>query len=300
MAQGDIISAARYNELQGKISAILGTGSGNKGYNQGLYSIPVGTEEIVYAAHMNRLYNDMVNIYVHQNGIVPSTIFQVADDETIADALYNEFNTLIAAAEADPQRFVIHSSQAVVESAGINSTRSKQWGGNSQPQTLTHEFKATFSGSNQRRAFFNAGGEIRFNPTLTHSLSSGDADYAKTNDWKNMLDAIGTIVFKHNETSANAGTPSVVGNFQLTSSYQQVYSKTGSGVYVDNDLTVFAKQSGNNSIVFKMVFTDDANGVGAADERVNGTLISAITQYRADGNYVDTPAPSWNNITLLQ
>ena len=34
MGVGDIISEARYNQLQGRISSLLGIGSGDKGYNQ--------------------------------------------------------------------------------------------------------------------------------------------------------------------------------------------------------------------------------------------------------------------------
>jgi hypothetical protein len=299
MAVGDIISATRYNQLQGRISSILGPGSGNKGYNQSVQSNVVPTSGIVYASHMNNLYTDTVKVYAHQNGILPVSIYEVATEDDITDALYNEFNTIITAAEASPQRFVVHSTQAVVESAGINTSRTAAWGGTSQPQAVVHEFTATFSNSTAQRAFFNAGGEIRIDLSLTHNLTLGDPDYAKTNDWQNMIAAMGTIVFKHNSTSAGTGTGSAIGNFQLTTSYQQVFRKTGSGVYVDNDVTVLVKKVSDNKIAFKITLLDDANGAGGADERVRGTVLSSVTQYRSDGIYVDTPGPSWQNLVTL-
>ena len=303
MAVGDIISARRYNELQGRIRTILGPGSGDKGYNQGNSSSPVLVEAIVYANEMNKLYSDMVKIYAHQNGTVPTTIYEVATEEDITDELYNRFNTLITAAEANPQRFAVHSSQAVLESAGINSSRSTEWGGVSQPQSVIHEFTATFASSTARRAFFNAGGEIRIDVGLTHGLTIGDPNYAKTVDWANMLAAIGTIRFRYNNTTATSGGPGSFptskGNYQLTTSYQEVYRKIGSGVYVDNDVALQAKILNDSKIAFKIVFTDDANGIGGADERVSGTLTSAVTQYRADGIYVDTPGPAWQNLVTL-
>lgn len=303
MAVGDIISATRYNEIQGKVLNILGAGAGDKGYNQGAASLKVPLGGVVYADNINRLYTDSVKIYAHQNGTLPTTIFQVDNEDQITDVLFSAFESLIATAEASPQRFVVHSSQAVVESAGINSSRTALWGGTATPQSVIHEFTATFSSGTARRAFFNAGGEIRFNLSLNHTLSSGDADYAKTNDWKNMLAAIGTIKFNYNSTTATSGgpgsTPSAKGNYQLTTSYQQVYKKIGSGVYVDNDVTIEAKIQADNKIAFRITFLDDANGAGGADERVNGTLLSAVTQYRADGIYVDTPGPSWTNVTTL-
>lgn len=303
MAVGQIISAKRYNELQGRIKTILGAGAGDKGYNQAVASLAIPVGGIVYAGEMNKLYNDMVKIYAHQTGVVPTTIYEVATEDDITDDLYNNFTTLISAAEASPQRFAVHSSQAVLESAGINNSRTAEWGGTAQPQSIIHEFTATFSSSNARRAFFNAGGEIRFNLSLTHSLTLGDPNYAKTVDWANMLAAIGTIKFAYNSTNATSGGPgsfpTAKGNYQLTSSYQEVYRKIGSGVYVDNDVSILAKILSDKQIAFKILLVDDANGAGGADERVVGTITSQVTQYRADGIYVDTLGPAYNNLVTL-
>ena len=303
MAVGDIISRVRFNEIRGKIANVLGPGSGDKGYNQGLSSRVVPSGDDVLAADMNNLYDDMVKIYVHQNGVPPTTIFEVTTVDQITDALFADFESLINAAEGTPQRFAIDSTQAALESAGVNSTRSDLWGGSSTPQAVVHEVKVTFSSATMRRAFFNAGGEIRFQFALSHSLVGGDPNYAKTVDWKNMLGAIGTVRFTYNSTSATtgAGTPSLKGNYQLTSSYQQLYLKTGSGVYADNDVTIQARNLSDNAIAFKITFQDDANGAGGADERVDGTLTSSITQYRPDGNFVDIPASNlaWSYIGQL-
>jgi hypothetical protein len=118
-----------------------------------------------------------------------------------------------------------------------------------------------------------------------------------------MLAAIGTIKFAYNSTNATSGGPgsfpTAKGNYQLTSSYQEVYRKIGSGVYVDNDVSILAKILSDKQIAFKILLVDDANGAGGADERVVGTITSQVTQYRADGIYVDTLGPAYNNLVTL-
>ena len=51
MAVGDIITAARYNNLQSRVATIMGTGSGDEGYGQSLNSSQVAAAEKVTATH---------------------------------------------------------------------------------------------------------------------------------------------------------------------------------------------------------------------------------------------------------
>lgn len=322
MAVGDIISAARYNFIQGRIAALLGPGSGDKGYNNSVssFAVPVGNE--VTAAHMNNLKTDYTSIYVHLFGSLPGGIIaqnvntRVKSAETglVWDDLFAEYETQITNLENN--RFLIDPDYAAVESSGINSTRTTVWGGTALPQSVTHEFTVSFNTPNARRGFFNAGGEIRFSASLTHSLGPTDPNYQKTVDWASMLSAMQTVKFNYTSTNSynlngtiedvsddtlnGAGTGTNVGNLDLTSNYQTIYTKTGSGVYTDNLYTIQAKLDSDSRIRFLITFNDGDVGSGGADERVNGTLTSNISHLRADGGiYVTNPAPSYGLISGL-
>ena len=58
MAVGDLITAARYNNAQARVAAIMGTGSGTEGYGQTVNSGQVSTSLTVTATHVNNLYTD--------------------------------------------------------------------------------------------------------------------------------------------------------------------------------------------------------------------------------------------------
>jgi hypothetical protein len=294
-----IISATRYNSLQGRIAAIVGQGSGDKGYGQNLNTSSVPVLDIVQVSHMNGLYNDFTNAYTHQTGSLPATISTVTTANEITEVLHQSYETLINTIETN--RFDVHPTQADLENSGINSTRTTIWGGTALPQSIIHEFTVTFSSSSHRRHFFNAGGELRFAATLSLAVSSGHPDYNKTLDWRNMMLAMQTIVFNYTQTFStnSSGTGSSIGNLDLTSSYQQIYRKTGSGVYADNEYTIQAKENSGNQIQFRITFFDANVGIGGADEAVNGTLVSTINQYRATGVYVEVPTPVYNLITTL-
>lgn len=294
-----IISAARYNQLQGRIAALLGAGVGDKGYNQSVDSAPVPIGDTVLVTHMNNLYNDFRDVYVHIYGILPTTINTVTSSNEITEALHAEYETLISTLETN--RFAVDSDYADLEAAGVNSSRSSAslWGGDGDPQFLEHEFTITFASANARRGFFNAGGEIRFSATLTPGTSSpSDPNYSKTINWQGMLSAMGTISFKYNSTTkTGSGTGTSIGNLGLTSTYQTIFTKTGSSSYSDNQYFIQAKEDNSSKIRFKITFQDAVPGGLSVDERVHGDLSSTINQYRATGSYVENPSPVYVKVS---
>ena len=255
-----IISAARYNQLQGRIAALLGTGSGDKGYDQSVDSSPVPIGDTVLVTHMNNLYNDFRDVYVHIYGILPTTINTVTSSNEITEALHAEYETMIA--DLETNRFTVDADYADLEAAGVNSSRSASslWGGSGDPQYLTHEFTITFSSANARRGFFNAGGEIRFSASLTPGTSNpSDPNYQKTVNWQSMLSGMGTISFRYSSTTkTGSGTGTNVGNLDLTTNYQTIFTKTGSSSYTDNQYYIQAKEDNSSKIRFKITFQDDA------------------------------------------
>ena len=292
----EIISASRYNELQGRIAGLLGVGNRDKGYNQVVDSTSQPPETEVAASHMNTLYTDFEKVYVHINGTTPTTIEIVTVDDEITEALYAAYETLITTLEND--RFLIDASQASAESAGVNSIKNgaaSPWGGTATPQQINHTIDVGFASANERRCFFNAGGQIRFNASIDIT-SVGSADLAKNQAWETMLDNSGQVQFGRAATATTgSGTAYTIGNEDLTSTYQKIYLKEGdpSGTYAENNWYVEAKNKDDSTITFNIVFWDQDVGSGGADEYVAGVLTSSVSHLRASGTYVSNDAPAY-------
>ena len=178
MAVGDLITAARYNNAQARVAAIMGTGSTTEGYGQTLNSSQVSTSLTVTATHINNLYTDLVAGRIHQTGGTPNSIAQIVIGDTIGDAAsdgnvakgFADFEALITTFEADPARFSLSAGQST-SGTGITSTRTAQWN-----TDISHIVRVNFATADARRHFFNAGGSIKFEAGLTGQ--SG----AKSND----------------------------------------------------------------------------------------------------------------------
>jgi len=294
-----IISAYRYNVLFEAIENILGIPSGDSGYNQTVESQRLPKTRIVYAEDMNKLYNDYVAVYAHQNGTLPATISNVTDQNEITEALYVAYETLYPLLFAN--RFDVEASQITGEPAGIDSSRTSTWGGTGTPQSITHEFSVTFAEQNNLNAFFNAGGNIEMSFTMT-SVGADD----KSQGWETMLSNIGnvTIDYTGTQVTGSGSAQSNTGIYDLTNTYVKIYEKLGSGIYTNNDLEIFARKDAN-VIYFKIVLADesvgtDPDGAGPIDEVVNGNITSYVRQNRPTGSYVEIPTPSYNNITVFE
>jgi len=308
---GGDINAADYNGLQSRIANILGNGSGTSGYGQSLSSSQVTANvSDVTAARMDQLRIDMNKAYAHQEN-TNSTLGNIQVGNIIgADASntgstagvgtsnmtdsnkgMNDYFSLMTTIENN--KFKIDPNQASVEPA-ITSQRTTAWNG-----TITHSFTVTFNNADHRRHFFNAGGEIRF----TANISGGSG--SKTNDWRTMLSNMGIIKFNYTSTvSTGTGTGSTIGNYDLDGTYTQIFQKTGSGVYAENDYIVNARANSTSQIEFEVRFQDDDTGdqTGSGppvDENVNGTITSTIQQFRATGANVEVASPSYSNTSTL-
>lgn len=289
-----IISAARYNALQGRIAALLGVGSGDKGYNNAVASTAVPVGNVVTVTHMNNLYEDFEKVYVHINGSLPTTINSVTTDDEITETLHAAFELLIV--DLENNRFTLDESQDAIEAAGVNSIRTTIWGGTALPQQINHTITVNFGSPNARRGFFNAGGKIRFEAEL--NVDTGVIDPAivlKNQNWVSMLSNMGRIEFGRTVTTntGSSGTPTSIGNEDLTTGYQTIFTKQGTSTYSENSYFIQAKLNSDSELQFNIVFFDLDVGSGGADEYVAGTLSSSISHQRADGDYVSNPAPTY-------
>ena len=298
MAVGDLITAARYNNAQARVAAIMGVGSTTEGYGQTLNSSQVSTALTVTAAQVNALYADLVAGRIHQTGATPTTIVEIVIGNSIDDATsdnpygtkkgFLDYEALITTFEADPARFAVAASQTT-NGTGVTSTRTAAWN-----TDIAHVVRVDFATANARRNYFNAGGTIKFEATLA---SAGDA---KSNDWASMLTNMGTIAMGYTATTATGtGTVTSIGNFDLTSSNQIIFRKPGTGVYSANDYYVYAKANSATQLEFTLQFQEEAAGNPNFDEQVNGTLVNSVKFKRPSGSYVTLPAPSFVTVTSL-
>jgi len=298
MAVGDLITAARYNNAQARVAAIMGVGSTTEGYGQTLNSSQVSTALTVTAAQVNALYADLVAGRIHQTGATPTTIVEIVIGNSIADATsdnpngtkkgFLDYEALITTFEADPARFAVAASQTT-NGTGVTSTRTAAWN-----TDIAHVVRVDFATANARRNYFNAGGTIKFEASLA---SAGDA---KSNDWASMLSNMGTIAMGYTATTATGtGTVTSIGNFDLTSSNQIIFRKPGTGVYSANDYYVYAKANSATQLEFTLQFQEEAAGNPNFDEQVNGTLVNSVKFKRPSGSYVTLPAPSFVTVTSL-
>ena len=308
-----VVTAARYNTLQAKVANVLGNGSGQFGYGQVLASSQVAAETVIDSTHMADLYTDLVATRVHQVGSVPQSIATVAAGQVIEEDSADtgtgrgilQYEDLAVTLEADKDLiYTVDTSQSTITNSKTSSTRTTAWSG-----IVDHVVTVTFASADARRHFFNAGGEIRFTADLDPAASNG-----KNNDWNNLLSSMGTVLFKSDNCTSNGttpGTPKNLGNFDLTSTYQLVFQKDGTGVYSMNDYNIKAKENTTAQIQFLIEFRDDDVGSDAGDsnndgainpidEDVTGTLESVVGERLPTGAYVALTSPTFattNNLT---
>jgi hypothetical protein len=293
------VLASRYNTLRDQVNLVLGTSVSTTptfGYGQGTTTNSViGTRSVtqpssadkISAQQYEDLYVDLIRTRSHQVGPnVTINEFVIGDydaNDATADKIEEAYILGLESVATNliADRFTVFSDNLTVTNlSSASSTRSSAtfWNG-----TITHIFTITFPSAEERRHFFNAGGEIRLSASVAYTGSQ-----AKTVDWQTILNAMGTNSFKANNTINNAGVGigSNIGNYNLTSSYQLIYSRTGGAAYARNRYEIYAANSattdGTSAITFKVDFVDGApnNTTFGIDENVFGTFISNVQAAR--------------------
>lgn len=306
------ISAARLNNLQSRLALILGNGSGQSGYGQSLLSSQVSNIDgsLVSADDINAMYADMVKARIHQIGTEPTQIaeiisnlniiaedtsFSVGDDGiTVIDPNGTkkgiiDYENLMTQVEID--KFLAHSSQVALESGTI-SQRTAQWNG-----LVYLELTVNFTNADHRRHFFNTGGSIRISGNNSGAI--GD----KGKDWNLLMIEIGSVTFNYSATfPTNSGIGSAIGNYNLTNTYQTIFTKIGggtySGVYAGNIFTIKAREASSNSIQFR-VELNDVSTDPPIDNNVDGRLICSFQHVRANSAAVSVNPPTYTiNVAL--
>jgi len=262
---GATITAADWDVARNNILLITGTpGGSNEGWGQswsvhdpaaGATITDTNTNDIINAAQDIAVYTGASN---NVSDVSNAATIQDTDLNNIQSTIQNGYNARLTA-----------DASYLSQEAKDTSTRTAAWS-----TTVTHDLTVTFGSAAIRNSFFNAGGSIYF----TSSRSGGSSTNQNT-DWTNMLAAMGTIKMNYTAVSASSGTTTSIGNNDLTTTYQTIYTKAGSGAYSTNYYQIQARADSSTVLRFLITFGDSHTGRGYFDS-VDGTLTSVAGQYR--------------------
>ena len=269
MAIGDTVTADRFNNLQTRITRILGFGGGDFGYKQGysestgnygpaetssqVSTDPLSNRNIATAADINELYIDLLRARIHQIGL---------DDNEITDIIKNtriiKDSNIIADGESffvdnagietiDPEGFAkgFADFELLMDNIEVDKFVCHSTQGVAETGELINTGQPSMSqrtdGWNTKIEFVVKAVFDDFDHRRAFFNSGGEirmeADLnlpegAKSGDWANLLNSSGIIKFGYNETIGTAqGIVYPVGNNDLTLlDYQLLFSKSSSGI----------------------------------------------------------------------
>ena len=310
------ITAAQYNGLQSRIEQVLGTGSGDFGYGNSVSSAQVSAGDNVTAQLMDNLRSDMGKCWTHQTGNnIPvanlavgniigadasgtGVTFDAQNDYTIdgqiSDGGFNDY--LARMTELETNRFDIDDGEQTVADV-TGHTITDAWNG-----TISATFQVSFGDEDNRRYFFNSGGELRI------SLAGANGSGSKDSDWSSILSNPGQIRMGYNYTtisgSNNGVTLNSIGNDAITGSFQEVFKKVGTAaVYAENYWKVEIRTTSSSVFEFRVTLVDDDAGDRPdpsppppygplTDEDVTLDITATFAMRRATGSNISYPAPT--------
>lgn len=352
---GSTIEATDYNTLQSKIATILGNGqiTNNFGYGQSVQSSQVSGPGVstpgdtVTATQLQLLYDDMQTAWYHQNGENPTawnsllrsptateiigadasgtgiTYEEGTDNYTIDNPQtvsgVNDYSTVIALIESG--RTTVGAGQTDTVLNAANDSRNTSWNGD-----VDSEFTVTFANADQRRYFFNSGGQITITGAIDAATlgAAGSASRQRNDGWNSMVTSPGTIRMGYNYTTYDGASTNIskpdgeIGNDQLNNSAYQILLKRDAAAgdyedsywqveaYVQQDGRTASAAQGNNGdrsiLRFRILLHDDGPETDAdfgAKGGVDGGVVEPVTVdidftygYRRSVGSVDVTAPS--------
>jgi hypothetical protein len=299
--RGTQIFASEFVTIQDKAQSLLGTGAGTRGYGQPVLSSDVFTGNAITKAQWDALRYDIINIRLHQDGVLPA-IITLTDNAVIgygASSPNTNYDTLLETAIAN--RFQLAGNQSAISTSGTAST-SSAWS-----SLASCDITVTFASATAARYFFNSGGKVRITPSIT-----GGSATSQVNAWITFLSSVGTREF-------GAATDPLVNYYTLTNSFQTYYQGSLTTPYSANNFKLEAKtnvvdnSAGTATILnLKVTLTDNYIDSGAAfdpnpppGDSVDGTLSFVVSEVKASGMLqpsgtfsVTSPSYSLSSISL--
>jgi len=315
---GGLIEASDYNSFQSDTDDVFGNGfsdftgaitGARKFFGYGQTIVPAAAAPLVSVAVNQfigslewKVLQEAITICsTHQLGapsvtIPPSSELDVADDiQAHGAGGTGTGNFLDNIGESAPGPITkgirldptsIDSGSSTLTSPALSDIRAAAWS-----NQLTHIFRQTFISGDGARNWFNSGGQIRMRATRTFGSPT-----TQNAAWDTILASMGTVAFDFDATadSTSIGSGTTIGYYDLTTSFQQIYSITsaqagGVAAYDSNRIIIQARSvSGpigpddkGSQIEFRIDYQDIHVGGGFFDQ-VDGTFTSFVDL--RDGN----------------
>ena len=312
MAQGDPITATEHNNLRGVILPIV-----NK-YGRTPTSADVvggstpGVSDTVTEQQYINLFKDAQACYVHQTNTVSTDalITQFAEDTLIEYSDISDLNLIASDITAFSPSFsqdfptASFSQATLLTSLGVSTASTRNGSTNPWSTRIRHRVTVTFASTTAFNAFFNAGGMLKWDGSLTGGTSGTVT--SKDGDWARILNLAGEIQIGINfgltfptfrTISANGnGTGSEVALTSVSTNTSQdggtlIYTIAGgySGVYTENEFELglaVDNTSNPTALTIEARFNDDDGGAAfEIDENVTGLLTSTFYTFTPDSEF---------------
>jgi len=273
VVQGNAALASDFNTLRGEVNrwfadnyaGSISFGNGNQTYGWGgAAAAAVGQGNAMTAAQMNTLI-DRCNIGEDIVALVIGTLPNIVAGNAMTAA---EFNAIESKSDIlTTNRLGMEGTELSLGNGG-NSVRSVTWGAG-----IDCIFRYTFTSFDKARYFFNSGGAFSIHAIITGYSTGTGWDGAGFNE---IFTTMGTIIMDYTNTiqSGSGGTPTSIGYYDLTTSWQLIFSQTGTGAYTDALCNVYAKRNASGSYIEVAVGL-----IPGAGRSVNGTT-TVTTQRR--------------------
>jgi hypothetical protein len=191
---GDTIEATHYNGFVASVNALWGPGTSNRGIGQTTTISTVSATNTITATQWSTLLDRIRSLsdhYGQDGGITIDTVTNPTTGDTISAlaTLATDIGT-IDSAQIAVASVAAGYQTAVTDTAVVSGTFTN---------TITQTNTLTFPAANAMRYFFNAGGRVYVDWSI-----SGGAD-AKYNEWVDLANSQCGTYYIYNTTSGKSG-----------------------------------------------------------------------------------------------
>jgi len=283
--QGNDALASDYNTLRIIINkwfadnyTSISFGDGNQTYGYGGSAVStVNAGNDMLASHMDEL-RDRCNIGVNMTSVT-GLLSDIAVDDDILATDYNDTETKSTSINSNRMNIDVGELSLLSGGSSVRTT--------SYIAAIDCTFRYAQINFNNSRYFWNTGGAVNIYGVITGYSTGTGYDGAGINE---ILSTMGTITMNHTQTiqSGSGGIPTSIGFYDLTTSYQTIFTQTGSGAYSDATLVIEARRNSSGSYVEVRVTITPESG-----RTVDGTT-TITSQYRK----LDNQASGGETLTI--
>jgi hypothetical protein len=310
---GDTILDTHYNGFVTSVNALWGQSTGIRGWGQTTTISTVADGNTITATQWATLLTRIKSISDHtvdDGNITVDSVTNPSTSDIISaiTALATDIGTLdTSVAGGSVNASTGASTDLTLTSSGTFSS------------TIVHEATLTFDGGDEARYFFNAGGYIDVNPSISGGTTSvGGPSPApfftddKYNEWADTVNTlIGSVRLRATTTEKNggSGTPTIANNtgyYDLTTAYTVLYKQfSDTAPYTTNFWQLEAKVDtahadgrGNNGAVVHLKCTwSDAETDNTSYEKNIYNVLDQVDGDKADVFAATPPATTFISAT---